>query len=109
MVEMEAYLARLVEAVRPRRRLMIAIDGVPPLAKVVQQRERRYTAALRHATERDAEVLLRDEMGEHGDNQGEPPPLHTFDTCVITPGTGFMEHMEAHLRRHLAEKAAGEW
>ncbi|KAL7711496.1 5'-_3' exoribonuclease [Entamoeba marina] len=44
---MYALLDRIVAAIRPRSTLFIAIDGVCPVAKMVQQRRRRFTGTTR--------------------------------------------------------------
>ena len=95
MMEIFKYTERVVNMVRPRRLLYIAIDGVAPRAKLNQQRARRFRAA-RDAKEKDAKdaefnVLLRRQQ----ESRGEPTTIEeivtkTWDSNVITPGTPFM-------------------
>jgi len=62
--------------------VFIAFDGVPPMAKMKQQRERRYKSVL-HA---------------------EPGPT-SWNTVQITPGTKFMHALDAGLRAFFAPRA----
>jgi 5'-3' exoribonuclease 1 len=70
-------LLEYIEMIRPSR-VFIAFDGVPPMAKMKQQRERRYKSWL---------------VGEWLKEQKE------WDTVQITPGTPFMKRLDVELQR----------
>jgi len=79
--KLQGYL----DLVQPKR-VFIAFDGVPPMAKMKQQRERRYKS-LMHAE--------------------EGPP--GWNTVQITPGTHFMHALDQGLRAYfepIAQKYA---
>lgn len=104
MIAVFEYTDRVVNMVRPRKLLMIAVDGVAPRAKMNQQRSRRFRSA-QEAAEKDKataefHAMLRasgkaDESmnGENGDG-----PKKTWDSNSITPGTPFMDLLAASLR-----------
>ena len=69
-----AEIVRLTRMVRPQRSLYIFFDGVAPMAKINQQRARRYN--------------VRVEKG-------------AFDTNQITPGTDFMRELDDYIRKEL--------
>jgi 5'-3' exonuclease len=71
-----------LDYVKPKR-VFIAFDGVPPMAKMKQQRERRFKS-LMHA---------------------EPGPP-SWNTVQITPGTKFMKELDAGLRAYFAPRAS---
>lgn len=67
----------LTQTVKPRRSLLLAIDGVAPQAKINQQRNRRYKSAA------------------------ERRPEQIFDSNIITPGTTFMFEFDKYIRDEL--------
>ena len=81
-----AYTESLCDYARPRELLCICIDGVAPLAKIQQQRKRRYLSAW-----------LKSKVKEEG---------YPWDTNAISPGTPFMHKLNAALKRFVTEKNA---
>jgi len=63
------------------KRVIIAFDGVPPMAKIKQQRERRYKSWMM---------------------PGKPG----WNTLQITPGTSFMTYLDKVLHKHFAKYKA---
>ncbi|KAI0900249.1 exoribonuclease 2 [Annulohypoxylon nitens] len=109
MLEIFKYTDRVVNMVRPRKLLMIAIDGVAPRAKMNQQRSRRFRSA-QEAKEKQAgkEELLQMIKKQTG---GTLPPetleevtKKAFDSNAITPGTPFMDILAMCLRYWCAYK-----
>ncbi|KAK3997076.1 exoribonuclease 2 [Cladorrhinum sp. PSN332] len=109
MIEVFKYTDRVVNMVRPRKLLMIAVDGVAPRAKMNQQRSRRFRAA-REAKEKeeDKQQLLKMLQKDKGSTMEVEPVEETvkkaFDSNSITPGTPFMDILAASLRYWCAYK-----
>lgn len=83
---------RLVQVVRPRQCLVMAIDGVAPRSKMNQQRMRRFRAAEERQesnaiARKNAEILVN----EH--DLPMPEFKDRWDHNVITPSTAFMERV----------------
>ncbi|CAI7673182.1 unnamed protein product [Penicillium manginii] len=110
MLEVFRYTDRVVNMVRPRKLLMIAIDGVAPRAKMNQQRARRFRSA-QEARENDEKkeelqkLLARQNAKKGGDAVLQEEVVQkTWDSNVITPGTPFMNILAASLRYWIAYK-----
>lgn len=99
------YVDRLVRAVRPRRLLHLAIDGVAPRAKMNQQRSRRFRAAQEARERAGTEVEVRKNLEEQG--VAVPPPSEKpWDSNVITPGTKFMIDLSEYIRFYIRKRVA---
>jgi 5'-3' exonuclease len=92
---------RLVAAVKPRKLLMLALDGVAPRAKMNQQRSRRFLASRDAADEVKAQAALASAWGAE-------VPAERFDYNSITPGTQFMHELGDALRTYCASRSEGD-
>lgn len=80
--EIYKTIDHLVNIVRPKQLLYIAVDGVAPRAKMNQQRERRFKA--------------KDETEHNPD----------FDANTITPGTPFMYDLHRGIIKYIENRQA---
>ena len=79
-MRLESYIQQIL----PRKTVIIAFDGVAPLAKMVQQRLRR------------SKGVILDNLNYMIDNNYKKK----WDTTQITPGTEFMEKMGIYLKKY---------
>ncbi len=82
--EVARYTMKVVRKVDPQRGVYIAIDGVAPMAKIRQQRMRRFRAAVEAAVDGTAR----------------------FDKNAITPGTAFMGKLSTRLQELAAKHSS---
>lgn len=103
MMEIFRYTDRIMAMVRPRKLLMIAVDGVAPRAKMNQQRSRRFRSAQEAA---EKEKKKEEAIAEILSAGGTPPEddEKPWDSNVITPGTPFMDILAASLRYWITYK-----
>ncbi|KAL9030369.1 MAG: hypothetical protein Q9196_001500 [Gyalolechia fulgens] len=103
------YTDRVVNMVRPRKLLLIAVDGVAPRAKMNQQRSRRFRSA-QEAKEKDEDkeeffkMLKSQNGGVVAEDAAAMIQKKTWDSNSITPGTPFMDILAASLRYWCAYK-----
>jgi len=91
MLNIFAYIDKIVQIAKPRQLLYMAIDGVAPRAKMNQQRSRRFRSA------KDAQEALEELETKVDSSQ-------VFDSNCITPGTQFMARLDEHLRSFIRKK-----
>lgn len=83
----------MVKRVAPTKYVYIAVDGVAPMAKIKQQRTRRFKSALTADTEARIKAEARGEVYV---------PTARWDSNAITPGTRFMAGLAVALRAYAA-------
>ena len=87
------YLDLIFNLIKPKKLLMMAMDGVAPRAKLNQQRSRRFRSSLDSVQEMEK---LR--------SQGKEVSPNRFDPTAITPGTSFMVRLSTDLEYFVAKK-----
>ncbi|KAH3900198.1 ssRNA exonuclease RAT1 SCDLUD_003169 [Saccharomycodes ludwigii] len=102
LVAVFEYTNRVLNMARPRRILMIAVDGVAPRAKMNQQRARRFRSAKDAALER--EKLEMDYIKEGKNLDDALLKKKSWDSNAITPGTPFMDKLAQGLRYWISFK-----
>jgi 5'-3' exonuclease len=73
-------VGHILTVAKPRKRLIMCVDGPAPLSKQAQQRCRRFMSAL------------------------ETDENRTFDSSNITPGTKFMDHLSKYIDWHIRKE-----
>eukprot|EP00958_Prasinococcus_capsulatus_P003710 scaffold338_cov377-Prasinococcus_capsulatus_cf.AAC.15 len=71
-------LDRVIRQVRPKKTVMLSVDGPAPAAKILTQRKRRVSAARRKAKK--------------------------LSSLAITPGTTFMQELDSALEYYAASR-----
>jgi 5'-3' exoribonuclease 2 len=83
-----------VSLLNPRDRVFIAFDGVAPVAKLSQQRDRRYKSWYTGQIQRDIDGKLYKE---------------TWNTSAITPGTKFMKDLNESVVEYFLNKNSNNY
>ena len=74
-----------IQIIKPTNNLLIAFDGVAPVAKLDQQRERRYKS------------LFQTKISRSIYKNTKPDP---WNTSAITPGTNFMKKLNDTIKKY---------
>ena len=94
MEQIVSYALRVIHEVNPSMGVYLAIDGVVPMAKMRQQRLRRFKSSWIRQNKSWLETTEK---------------TSSWDTNAITPGTEFMKKLRVRLERMMKEKGRGTW
>ena len=91
------YLDNIINIVQPSQLVYIAIDGVAPIAKMHQQRKRRFKSV-------QDKYLLTQLKQKH--NIPIDDVQQSFDFNMISPGTTFMKELSIKLQQYINSKSS---
>jgi len=83
------YITYIIDFVKPSQLVYIAVDGVAPVAKINQQRKRRYKSVL------DQEYIKK--LNQKYNKQKN----ESWSNIVITPGTDFMIRLNEEINKFI--------
>ena len=83
-----------IKLVKPKHMVYISFDGIAPVAKLKQQKERRYKSKF-------MEMLLED---LYQDCDIEMKEKASFDKTCITPGTNFMKKLDKKITEFFRDR-----
>ncbi len=89
------YIRDMTALVAPTETVYIAVDGVAPMAKIKQQRARRFKSAILAAEEAAVKAAA---LGGAAAAVAETIAAERWNTNAITPGTAFMARLGVALR-----------
>lgn len=84
------YVVKVWQAVGQPKEVFLAVDGVVPMAKIKQQRMRRFKS-----------IWLTEEEKKEGTRENKV----SWDTNCITPGTHFMKRLTAKLQELCSKRS----
>lgn len=91
------YTDKILDLIKPKSLVYIAIDGPAPRAKMNQQRQRRYKSSYEKR-------LIKEEK----DKLKMKKSMIEWDTNAITPGTRFMYKLTHSLKRYINRKITSQ-
>ena len=102
-------ITEYVKMIRPESKVFIAFDGVAPVAKLNQQRERRYkswfTTIVEQTIHRKTAATLTGGTGTEAAKGVQATLQKAWNTSSITPGTRFMTKLNTRMREYIATQA----
>ena len=102
-------ITEYVKMIRPESKVFIAFDGVAPVAKLNQQRERRYkswfTTIVEQTINRKASAALTGGTGTGAAKVVQTALQKAWNTSSITPGTRFMTKLNTRMREYIATQS----
>lgn len=91
MIEVCKKISEYINIISPSDKVLIAFDGVAPVAKLDQQRNRRYKSWFQNELSKNIESNTTSNYTSSN---------NCWDTCSITPGTQFMNNLGDYIRNY---------
>ncbi len=92
------YIEKIIKFANPQKGIFMAVDGVAPIAKMEQQRMRRYKSVRDSKAIREIKMKHRIDFTDNG-----------IDFNMISPGTEFMATLSDKLRVYIQKKKKTDW
>lgn len=86
------YIDYLIGYVQPKNKVYISVDGVAPMAKINQQRNRRFKSIYDETIRKNIKI------------KHDKSTFNEWSNTVITPGTEFMERLHLELVTYINSK-----
>ena len=83
-------LAEYINIIAPKKKVYIAFDGVAPVAKLSQQKNRRYKSWFQDEVMREIYSTSND-------------IIPSWNSAAITPGTKFMDKLDKYIKNNFSE------
>ena len=101
-----------IKQIKPANKVIIAFDGVAPVAKLEQQRNRRYKSYFMSKLE-DQYKNKNNKNNKNNHNHTQPKnntsiSISSWSTSNITPGTQFMNTMSEHINLYFNQNKTKE-
>ena len=95
----DVLTSNIIDIVKPTDVLIIGFDGIAPIAKIDQQRTRRFTSAEARKNHYENSRNKKDRRYDHIFDQEE----YMFNTLLFTPGTDFMNRVCETVRTWISD------
>lgn len=89
--EIILHIEKIINIINPKKYTLIAVDGVPPNAKICQQKKRRYKSAY----DDEQKNLIKIKYNKE---------IYNWNGINITPGTKFMEKLDREINKYIKNK-----
>lgn len=89
-----------IDIFQPKEKIIIAFDGVAPVAKLNQQRERRYKSWLTGDLQKRIENKMATNKMAGNKTMSNVETSAFWNTSSITPGTAFMRKLNERVTAH---------
>lgn len=96
-----AYLDRLILTFVPNKLIYIAVDGVAPAAKMIQQRTRRYRKASELIAKKKIHNHINELLRSKDASKFDIDEDLYFDSNCISPGTDFMRELDGYMNEYI--------